>query len=135
MCSALVSGFLTIVTQQIHSLRWIGVRPFHLASRSGSEVKTSRRSGGTSCITPAATCSSWALPAGGSVGFAAARLDLAERFAPRPGADSRLVSDFMLQSYALGGLSATGRKQPRTDHEIGSRAAPETAPGSWSLQS
>jgi hypothetical protein len=110
------------------------VRPFHFASRSASAVRTSRTSGGTSCITPAATRSTCGLPPDGNVGFAAARgalpvvaadrlpltaaplglgegLDLAERLAPRSDADSRLVSDFMLQSYALGGPSATGRRR------------------------
>lgn len=52
--SALVSGFLTMVTQQIHSLRWIGVRSFHFARRAASEVKLTCRSAGTSCNTPAA---------------------------------------------------------------------------------
>jgi len=52
--SALVAGFLTMVTQQIHSLRWIGVRSFHFARRAASEVKITCRSAGTSCNTPAA---------------------------------------------------------------------------------
>lgn len=51
-CSFLVSGFLTEITQQIHSLRASAVRSSHAASASGSEVKTSRKSAGILCTTP-----------------------------------------------------------------------------------
>jgi hypothetical protein len=51
-CSFLVSGFLTEITQQIHSLRDSGVRLFHIESASGSEARASRKSGGTLCTTP-----------------------------------------------------------------------------------
>src|SRR3989344_5362933 len=54
ICSALVSGFLTMVVQQIHSLRWIGVRPFHLASIFASEANAFAISDGTLCTTPTA---------------------------------------------------------------------------------
>lgn len=37
-CSFLVSGFLTDIVQQIHSLRASGVRSFHFANASGSAV-------------------------------------------------------------------------------------------------
>src|SRR3989344_1642993 len=43
-----------MVVQQIHSFRWIGVRPFHLASICASEVNTFSMSAGTICTTPAA---------------------------------------------------------------------------------
>ena len=52
MCSLLVSGFLTEMAQQIHSLRASGVRLSHAASAFGSEVKASRKSAGTLCTTP-----------------------------------------------------------------------------------
>jgi hypothetical protein len=113
-----------MVTQQIHSLRWIGVRPFHFARRSASAVKTSRMSAGTSCITPAATGSIWGLLPDRSDAFAAARdsllrvavdrlplpaaplgfceaLDFIERFEMSSDSDSRLVPEcLMLASYA-----------------------------------
>lgn len=56
---ALVSGFLTDVVQQIHSLRASGVRLFHLRRAFGSQVNAFRRSVGTSCTTPVAI--SWCL--------------------------------------------------------------------------
>jgi hypothetical protein len=82
MCLTLVSGFLTMVTQQIHSLRWIGVRSFHFASKPESEVKTTRRSSGTSCSPPAATCVISGPP-----------LDERVRFAASPGALRLLVAE------------------------------------------
>src|SRR5205085_9404438 len=51
-CCLLVSGFLTEIVQHIHSLRARGVRFSHAASASGSDVKASRKSAGTSCTTP-----------------------------------------------------------------------------------
>ncbi len=49
MCCLLVSGFLTEITQQIHSLRASGVISCHFAQATGSEMRTFRKSGGTSC--------------------------------------------------------------------------------------
>src|ERR1700739_1155099 len=54
ICSFLVSGFFTIVIQQIHSLRARAVRPFHFSSTFLSEAKTFLKSSGTSCTTPSA---------------------------------------------------------------------------------
>ena len=48
-CSFLVSGFLTIVTQQIHSLRANGVSPFHRAEIFLLESRTSFTSCGSLC--------------------------------------------------------------------------------------
>ena len=53
MCCLLVSGFLTEMTQQIHSLRASGVRSSHFARAAGSEMRTSRKSTGKPCTTPA----------------------------------------------------------------------------------
>lgn len=53
MCCLLVSGFLTEITQQIHSLRASGVISSHFASAAGSEMRTFRRSAGTVCTAPA----------------------------------------------------------------------------------
>ena len=48
-----VSGFLTEIAQQIHSLRASGVRSSHAARALGSDVRTFRKSGsGSSCATP-----------------------------------------------------------------------------------
>src|SRR5215468_7599783 len=55
-CSRRVSGFLTEIAQQIHSLRASGVRSFHAARALGSEVRTFRKSGGRSCATPPEIC-------------------------------------------------------------------------------
>ena len=55
MCCLLVSGFLTEITQQIHSLRASGVISSHLAHAAGSEVRAFRKSGGTLCSAPAET--------------------------------------------------------------------------------
>src|SRR5438132_2620118 len=52
MCCLLVSGFLTEVTQQIHSLRASGVISSHLARAAGSEMRTFRKSAGTLCTAP-----------------------------------------------------------------------------------
>jgi hypothetical protein len=52
MCCLLVSGFLTEITQQIHSLRASGVISSHFASAAGSEMRTFRKSGGTVCTAP-----------------------------------------------------------------------------------
>jgi hypothetical protein len=52
MCCLLVSGFLTEITQQIHSLRASGVMSFHFAQATGSEMRTFRKSGGTLCTAP-----------------------------------------------------------------------------------
>ena len=51
-CSRRVSGFLTEIDQQIHSLRASGVRSSHAARALGSDVRTFRKSGGRSCATP-----------------------------------------------------------------------------------
>jgi len=48
-----VSGFLTEVTQQIHSLRASGVMSSHFARAAGSEMRTFRKSAGTLCTAPA----------------------------------------------------------------------------------
>ena len=52
MCCLLVSGFLTEMTQQIHSLRASGVISSHFASAAGSEMRTLRRSAGKLCTAP-----------------------------------------------------------------------------------
>src|SRR5271169_5648117 len=52
MCCLLVSGFLTEITQQIHSLRARGVISSHLARAPGSEMRTLRKSAGTVCTAP-----------------------------------------------------------------------------------
>jgi len=52
MCCLLVSGFLTEITQQIHSLRASGVMSSHFARASGSEMRTFRKSAGTLCTAP-----------------------------------------------------------------------------------
>jgi hypothetical protein len=52
MCCLLVSGFLTEITQQIHSLRASGVISSHFAFATGSEMRTSRKSAGTLCTAP-----------------------------------------------------------------------------------
>ena len=51
-CSRRVSGFLTEMTQQIHSLRASGVRSFHTVRAIGSDVRAFRKSAGSSCATP-----------------------------------------------------------------------------------
>jgi hypothetical protein len=53
MCCLLVSGFLTEITQQIHSLRASGVRSSHFARVAGSEMRAFRKSAGMLCTTPA----------------------------------------------------------------------------------
>jgi hypothetical protein len=52
MCCLLVSGFLTEITQQIHSLRARGVISSHFARAAGSEMRTFRKSAGTLCTAP-----------------------------------------------------------------------------------
>ena len=52
MCCLLVSGFLTEITQQIHSLRASGVMSSHFARATGSEMRASRKSAGTLCTAP-----------------------------------------------------------------------------------
>jgi hypothetical protein len=52
MCCLLVSGFLTEMTQQIHSLRASGVISSHFARATGSEMRTFRKSAGTLCTAP-----------------------------------------------------------------------------------
>lgn len=51
-CAFLVSDFLTIVTQQIHSLRARAVNLFQLSSSSLLARKVSFRSSGISCTVP-----------------------------------------------------------------------------------
>src|SRR4029077_18944842 len=53
MCCLLVSGFLTEITQQIHSLRASGVMSSHFARAAGSAMRTFRKSAGTPCTAPA----------------------------------------------------------------------------------
>src|SRR6185503_791085 len=48
----LVSGFLTEVTQQIHSLRASGVISSQAAKAAESEVRVFRKSSGTVCTVP-----------------------------------------------------------------------------------
>src|SRR5438552_9332119 len=52
MCCLLVSGFLTEITQQIHSLRASGVMCSHFARAAESEMRTFRKSAGTLCTAP-----------------------------------------------------------------------------------
>ena len=52
MCCLLVSGFLTEITQQIHSLRASGVIFSHFARATESEMRTFRKSAGTLCTAP-----------------------------------------------------------------------------------
>ena len=52
MCCLRVSGFLTEITQQIHSLRASGVISSHFARAAGSEMRTFRKSAGTPCTAP-----------------------------------------------------------------------------------
>ena len=52
MCCLLVSGFLTEITQQIHSLRASGVISSHSARAAGSAMRTFCKSVGTACIAP-----------------------------------------------------------------------------------
>jgi hypothetical protein len=51
-CSFLVSGFLTEIVQQIHSLRESGVMSSHAARAARSEARAVRRSAGSLCATP-----------------------------------------------------------------------------------
>ena len=53
MCCILVSGFLTEITQQIHSLRASGVMSSHIVRAEGSETRAFRRSAGRLWTTPA----------------------------------------------------------------------------------
>src|SRR5437762_5668647 len=50
-----VSGLLTEMTQQIHSLRASGVISSHLARAAGSEMRTFRKSAGIACTAPRET--------------------------------------------------------------------------------
>jgi hypothetical protein len=52
MCCLLVSGFLTEITQQIHSLRASGVISSHFARASESKMRTFRKSTGTLWTAP-----------------------------------------------------------------------------------
>jgi hypothetical protein len=52
MCCLLVSGFLTEIIQQIHSLRASGVISSHFARATGSEMRTFCKSTGTLCTAP-----------------------------------------------------------------------------------
>jgi hypothetical protein len=51
-CCFRVSGFLTEITQQIHSLRASGVMSSHAARAAGSETRARRKSGGILWTTP-----------------------------------------------------------------------------------
>ena len=55
MCCLLVSGFLTEITQQIHSLRASGVISSHFDSATESEMRTLRKSAGRPCTAPEET--------------------------------------------------------------------------------
>src|SRR5258708_14581114 len=55
MCCLLVSGLLTEMTQQIHSLRASGVISSHFARAAGSEMRTFRKFAGTACTAPRET--------------------------------------------------------------------------------
>jgi hypothetical protein len=48
----MVSGILTEKTQQIHSFRASGVISSNVARAAGSEMRTFRKSAGTSCTAP-----------------------------------------------------------------------------------
>ena len=52
MCCLRVSGFLTEITQQIHSLRASGVMSNHSARAIASETRAFRKSAGTLCTAP-----------------------------------------------------------------------------------
>src|SRR5690348_4125318 len=52
MCCFLVSGFLTEITQQIHSLRASGVISSHFARAIASESRAFCKSAGTRCTAP-----------------------------------------------------------------------------------
>src|SRR5262245_14675939 len=52
MCSRRVSGFLTELTQQIHSLRASGVNASHIARALGSDDRDRLKSCGRECATP-----------------------------------------------------------------------------------
>src|SRR5258708_40348476 len=52
MCCLLVSGFLTEITQQIHSLRASGVMSSHFACATESEMRAFLKSAGTLCTAP-----------------------------------------------------------------------------------
>jgi len=52
----LVSCFLTVIVQQIHSLRASGVIFSHAASAFGLEARALRKSAGILCITPVVVC-------------------------------------------------------------------------------
>ena len=51
-CCLRVSGFLTEMTQQIHSLRASGVMSSHFARAAESEARTLRKSAGRVCTAP-----------------------------------------------------------------------------------
>ena len=53
MCCLLVSGFLTEITQQIHSFCASGAISSHFARATGSEMRTFRKSAGRLCTAPA----------------------------------------------------------------------------------
>ena len=52
-CCILVSGFLTEITQQIHSLRASGVISSHFVRAAGSDTRAFRKSAGKLWTTPA----------------------------------------------------------------------------------
>jgi hypothetical protein len=52
MCCLRVSGFLTEITQQIHSFRASGVMSSHFARATASEARVFRNSAGTRCTGP-----------------------------------------------------------------------------------
>jgi hypothetical protein len=52
MCCLLVSGFLTEITQQIHSLRASAVISSHFSRATESEMRAFRKSAGTLCTAP-----------------------------------------------------------------------------------
>lgn len=52
ICATRVASFFTIVTQQIHSLRWMGVSEFQRCKSSASSFNTFSMSGVNSCKIP-----------------------------------------------------------------------------------
>lgn len=57
-CSSLVFCCLTVIVQQIHSLRASGVRLCHIARAPGAATRAFFRSAGNLCTLPPASCSS-----------------------------------------------------------------------------
>lgn len=54
ICFVLVSSFLVVIVQQIHSLRASGVISSHAFSAEGADIRAFRKSWGSLCATPLA---------------------------------------------------------------------------------